>query len=235
MNTTGAPVHAFAGWRPPVNPAMRFAPSGDMRSYRRRGKGEEHGVSAAMKVIGFIGSARRGGNTEALVMQALAGARDAGAHTRVFYLNELEFLGCQGCGYCKHRGVCRLQDDMQQLYEEILVADGIVLGSPVYFGQMSGQTKCFLDRWYALVNPDFSSRIPPGKRMAMFFPQGDRDPAMYEGMMEHLRVTMGFFGLDVIEAVIAPGLLGLGEAKADPELMERAARTGRELARKTGT
>jgi multimeric flavodoxin WrbA len=184
-----------------------------------------------MLVIGFVGSARRGGNTEALVLQALAGARNAGAVTRIFYLNDLEFLGCQGCGFCKHQGRCRLNDDMQQLYEEILDADGLVLGSPVYFGQMSGQTKCFLDRWYALVNPDFTSRLPPGKRMAMFFPQGDKDPAMYEGMAEHLRVTMGFFGLDVIEAVIAPGLLGLGEAKEDPALMERAARIGEALAR----
>ena len=118
-------------------------------------------------VIGIVGSPRKGGNTDILVRQVLAGAAAEGDETKIFYLEDLEYQGCQGCRYCKMNEGCRVEDDMTLLYQELIAADGIVLGTPVYFGQMSGQTKLFLDRWYALMNPDFSSRLPAGKKMVL--------------------------------------------------------------------
>jgi multimeric flavodoxin WrbA len=183
-----------------------------------------------MKVIGIVGSPRKGGNTDTLVRQALTGAHAAGAETAVIYLNDMVFQDCQGCGYCKGTNVCRLKDDMYPVYEDLISADGLVIGSPVYFGQMTGNTKSFIDRWYALVNPDFTSRLPPGKKVVLIFPQGDANPAMYEGMATHFEVTMTFFGLKVTETIIAPGLLAAEEVQGDEDLMRRAFAAGKSLA-----
>jgi multimeric flavodoxin WrbA len=181
------------------------------------------------KVIGFVGSPRKGGNTDILVRQVLAGAAREGDETKIFYLEDLEYQGCQGCRYCKLYQECRVADDMTLLYQELRTADGIVLGTPVYFGQMSGQTKLFLDRWYALLNPDFSSRLPEGKKMVLVVAQGDADPKMFEPMVTHLETTMGFFGISMVETLVAAGVMSLGDAAKDPLIIGKAEKAGKKL------
>jgi multimeric flavodoxin WrbA len=181
------------------------------------------------KVIGFVGSARKGGNTDILVRQVLAGAGAEGDETKIFYLDDLEYQGCQGCRYCKMNEGCRVDDAMTMLYQELIAADGIVLGTPVYFGQMSGQTKLFLDRWYALLNPDFSSRLPAGKKMVLVVAQGDANPKIFEPMVNHLEDTMGFFGIAMVETIVAAGVMGLGDVAKDPKIITTAENAGKKL------
>ncbi|MBP1929935.1 multimeric flavodoxin WrbA [Methanolinea mesophila] len=179
--------------------------------------------------IGIVGSPRKGGNTDILVRQVLAGAAAEGDETKIFYLEDLEYQGCQGCRYCKMNEGCRVDDDMTLLYQELIAANGIVLGTPVYFGQMSGQTKLFLDRWYALMNPDFSSRLPAGKKMVLVVAQGDANPKMYESMINHLEDTMGFFGIAMVETIVAAGVMSLGDAAKDPAMIKKAEKAGKKL------
>jgi multimeric flavodoxin WrbA len=181
------------------------------------------------KVIGLVGSARKGGNTDILVRQVLAGAAAKGDETKIFYLDDLEYQGCQGCRYCKMNEGCRVDDAMTMLYQELISADGIVLGTPVYFGQMSGQTKLFLDRWYALLNPDFSSRLPEGKKMVLVVAQGDADPKMFEPMVNHLEDTMGFFGITMVETIVAAGVMALGDVAKDQKIIATAEKAGKKL------
>ena len=101
-----------------------------------------------MRVIGFVGSPRENGNTAVLVRRILEGATAAGAETDVFYINNLNIKGCQACMYCKSHDTCKQEDDMILLIEEIKRADRIIVGSPIYIGFVSGQTKIFLDRLY---------------------------------------------------------------------------------------
>ena len=121
-----------------------------------------------MRVIGFVGSPRENGNTAVLVRRMLEGAGAAGADTEVFYLNDLSIRGCQACMHCKTHDGCKQEDDMARLIEEIKKADGLVFGSPVYIGYMSGQAKIFLDRLYVfLTGPNTPSKMPPGKKAAV--------------------------------------------------------------------
>lgn len=106
-----------------------------------------------MKILGIVGSGREGGNTEILVNEALLAAKDAGAdELKIIKLANKKIDPCDGCESCAITGNCRINDDMQQLYQEILDADGIILGSPVYFWNMSGQTKIFIDRTLPFVH-----------------------------------------------------------------------------------
>jgi len=182
-----------------------------------------------MKITGFVGSPRKGGNTDVLVRQALSGAEEGGAATRLVYLNDVAFRDCQGCGFCKRAGACRLNDGMEELYEAIRESDGIIVGSPVYFGMMTGTVKSFIDRWYALLNDDFTSRLPPGKTAALILPQGDTNPDVFAPMATHFSVTLEFFGFEVAAPLIAAGLLDAGDAEKDETLMERAYALGQRL------
>jgi multimeric flavodoxin WrbA len=106
-----------------------------------------------MKILGIVGSGRDGGNTEILVTEALATAKENGAdETKLIKLTTYKIDPCDGCGICKDTGNCRIDDGMQKIYPEILDADGIIIGSPVYFWNISGQTKIFIDRTYPFIH-----------------------------------------------------------------------------------
>jgi multimeric flavodoxin WrbA len=83
--------------------------------------------------------------------EALNVARDAGFETEIFLMSEKQVAPCDACGSCFEVGSCVVQDDMQELYDMMDRADGIIIGSPVYFGSVSAQTKAIMDRMFALL------------------------------------------------------------------------------------
>ena len=65
-------------------------------------------------------------------------------------LSDKDIAGCKAHPTCGQGGKCLIDDDMQPIYAKMMEADAIIIGTPVYFGGMTGQTKCFLDRTYLL-------------------------------------------------------------------------------------
>ncbi|MDD5288528.1 MAG: flavodoxin family protein [Dehalococcoidales bacterium] len=102
-----------------------------------------------MKVLGIVCSARKGGNTEVLVNEALASAQEAQAETELISVVNKTIAPCDGCNSCRQTHTCHIKDDMQPIYEKLEKADAIILGSPVYFGSVSAQAKAIMDRTYA--------------------------------------------------------------------------------------
>jgi NAD(P)H-dependent FMN reductase len=108
---------------------------------------------------GGLGSPRPSGNSASLAQKFLDEARTLGAETRSFLLNQLDFTGCQGCRACKTKSDrCVLSDDLAEVLAAVKEADVLLLASPVYFWDLSGQLKCFFDRLF-LRNPDFPARL----------------------------------------------------------------------------
>jgi multimeric flavodoxin WrbA len=125
-----------------------------------------------MKIIGFTASPRKKGNTAWAVSKILEGAEEQGAETQSWHFSDLDIKPCHSCFGCKNgdKG-CVINDDMQKLYSAILAADALVLGSPVYMGQMSAQAKIFTDRLYAYFSPRFSpyfKKIPQKKGWSLY-------------------------------------------------------------------
>lgn len=109
-----------------------------------------------MKILAISCSPRREGNTELLLAEALQGAQDEGAEVELYSVSGKTIEQCDGCGTCREAGECHIKDDMQELYQKMLEADGIIFGTPVYFYSMAAQAKTIIDRTIALGRPDKS-------------------------------------------------------------------------------
>ena len=101
-----------------------------------------------MKVLGIVCSPRRGGNTEVLIDEALASAKEQGAEVELVSIARMNIAPCDGCESCATSGKCHIDDDMQQIYSKLLDADGIIFGTPVYFWDVSAQAKALIDRTF---------------------------------------------------------------------------------------
>ena len=101
------------------------------------------------QVVAFVGSMRRNGNTAAALRGVLAGAAEtAGVETELVQLRDQRIEFCRGCYevHAREGNPCIIDDDMHLLRQKMLAADAIILGSPTYFGGMSGILRTFLDR-----------------------------------------------------------------------------------------
>ena len=184
-----------------------------------------------MKVIGFVGSARKGGNTDVLVRKVLEGAAERGVETEVVYLYDLDIKDCTGCMTCKGAEGCPVQDDMQSLYPKIREADGVVLGSPIYMGFLTGQAKSFLDRWYAFLDANRQSRLPSGKRCVLALPQGQPDENLFAYVGMVLGRVFNLLGITDVKPLVAGGLRDIGEASQKQDLLSKAKEAGTEMGR----
>ena len=102
-----------------------------------------------MLVVGVCGSPRKEGNTEIMLKEALKGAKEEGAEAELIQLAEKHIEYCLGCDDCKYP--CKIRDDMDEIYETLLKADIIILGSPIYYCTISGLLKNFMDRCTCLL------------------------------------------------------------------------------------
>lgn len=102
------------------------------------------------KIIAINGSPRSGWNTDMLVREAAAGAASQGAEAEIIDLYKLEhFTGCVSCFGCKTQsclGKCVYKDALADVLEKIRSADGLILGSPVYLGDISAGLRALYER-----------------------------------------------------------------------------------------
>jgi multimeric flavodoxin WrbA len=109
-----------------------------------------------------------------------------GAETETFSLNTLSYRGCQACYACKTKlDRCILKDDLSRVLDAVQESDVLVLATPTYYGDISGQLKCFVDRTYSYLKPDYlsnsqPSRLLPGKKLLFIITQGHPDEAMFD-------------------------------------------------------
>lgn len=127
-----------------------------------------------MKIIAVNGSPRKNWNTAMLLSSVLDGAASKGAQTELYHLYDYNYKGCISCFSCKLKdgisyGHCALKDEITPILKSIEEADALIIGSPIYFGNISGELKSFLERLffqYLVYEKDyptlFKRKIPVG-------------------------------------------------------------------------
>jgi len=111
----------------------------------------------AVRILGVVGSPRKGFNTEIMVNEALKAAKEAGdVDTELLRLADLDINFCKGDVSCLKTKRCIQNDSMNGLYKKLVEEiDGFIFGSPVYFKSMTGQLKTFIDRLQPIVTVDY--------------------------------------------------------------------------------
>ena len=170
-----------------------------------------------MNILVLNGSPRPRGDTARMVGVFREAAEAAGHHVDVFEVCRMRIGGCLACEHChgKGRGECARQDDMREIYAPLRTAEMLVLASPIYYHNISGQLKCVIDRFYAVLYPTAPKSL---KKAAMFLSSGD--PDMYEGAkFSYEGDFLGYLGLE-----------GLGVfTNHDPDALEKIAEMARTL------
>jgi len=104
-----------------------------------------------MKTVIINGSPRKNWNTAEVLKEAKKGAEAAGREVVYVNLYDLKFTGCKSCLGCKRKGLedpckCFIKDELSPVLEEIYTADHLIIGSPIYFGQPTGEVRSFMER-----------------------------------------------------------------------------------------
>ena len=151
------------------------------------------------KIIAVNGSPRSGWNTDILVREAAAGAASEGAEVEIVDLYKLEeFTGCVSCFGCKteeHLGKCVCRDGLADVLEKIRNADGLILGSPVYLGEISAGLRALYERLiFQYITYKTEPRSYSGRRIPVVFILTSNAPAgYYEDLLNRYKGTLEAF------------------------------------------
>ena len=182
-----------------------------------------------MKIIGIDGSPRNDGNTEKLLRKVLAGGEEAGAVTEYLKLANLTINYCRGCGTCRATGECVMQDDMDHVVESIQQSDVIVLGTPIYAWQVSGNIKVFMDRLCRLLTPKYESRLNSSKPIAFVYTQGNPDADLFKPYLDYQEKVYPFLGFTLAGRIQATGTRGKDDILAQETTLNNAYSFGQNL------
>ena len=198
-----------------------------------KGLNEKKG-GLSMEIVCVLGSPRKNGNSATISKRFCEKAEKMGANTQYYYLNELDFKGCQGCMSCKTKtDYCVVEDELKGVLEAIAKADILVLASPVYFGTVTGQAKCFVDRTFSFAKPDYRtnpnpSRLPAGKKAVFITTQGAPEGA-FEEIHTNYKNYFKRYGFEESFHIRGCSVRELGDAEARDDLMELADKTAEEI------
>jgi len=190
-----------------------------------------------VKIIALYGSPRRDGNSAALLNQAVAGARHAGAQVEEIILRDYTISPCMEIYACIKTGECAIRDDFPEILAKLEASDGILLASPIFFYSVSAHTKIFMDRCQSLwVRKYWIEKQPFGQnqetRKGVFISVGATSgKKLFDGAI----LTVKYF-FDVLDAglwrtVLCRGVDRKGEIDRKDDYLKEAYEAGFELAK----
>lgn len=164
-----------------------------------------------LEILNILGSPRKNGTSARIAKAFVETAERRGAVVHNYYLNGLQYRGCQGCEGCHTRSNwCILRDDITPILEGMYEADIAVFSAPIYFGDTCGQFKSFYDRMWSLITPDYAerpnnaTRLPPGKTALLILSQADSAPS-HDDVRQRYSMYLELYGFSV-KTIMATGL-----------------------------
>ncbi len=178
-----------------------------------------------MKVLALNGSFRKNGNTEILLKQALMGAESEGAEVEILRLTDYKIEPCRGCGLCLFReNVCQVQgDDVNLIFSKVDRCEGVILGSPCYFLELTAVVKQLIDRCWILGHKIGKIKKPA----AVIIPYATRGWTPYVSVQSN--VLLNLMGLMKINEITVC-TQGISEVVLDQDAMDLAYSLGKEIA-----
>ena len=169
-----------------------------------------------MKVLVVSGSLRPRSNSEALADQFVKGAQDAGNEVEKITLKGKAIGFCKGCLVCQKTQKCVINDDMQEFVQKVCDADAVCFATPIYYYEMSGQLKTFLDRCNPLYVADYKFR-----NIYFLATASDEDPKTPERAKAGLGGWIECFEkAEFAGSVFCGGVTDMGDIDENPALKQ---------------
>ena len=182
------------------------------------------------KVLVLLGSPRKKGNSAILAETIAKGAKSMGATIETLFIQGMNIAPCKSCYACQKPNSkgCSIKDDMEIVYKKLLEAQAWVIASPVYWFNMSAQTKLWMDRCFALLS--HGQAAFENKRIAIAMTYGDSDP-FKSGCVNALRTFEDAYGYvrACIVGMVYGSAMDAGEIKNNEALMKDAEALGKQL------
>lgn len=190
------------------------------------------------EIIAIYGSPRHDGNSAALLKQAVAGARQEGAHVEEVFLRDLKISPCLEIYNCTKNGECAIRDDFPKILAKLESSSGVMLASPIFFYTVSAHTKIFMDRcqslWvkkYRIENQVIGKT--PEKRKGLFISVGaTRGKKLFDGAILTVKYFFDVLSTELWGTVLCRGVDRKGEIEEGRnDYLKEAFEAGRSLAR----
>jgi multimeric flavodoxin WrbA len=183
-----------------------------------------------MKLTAFLGSPRKGGNTDILAERVLAGAGEAGVETFSVALRTLNIKPCVGCGKCWSKDrPCVFDDDMTQVYQAIADSDVLLFATPVYWYGPTTIMKAMIDRLVPFNRPQGMPMID-GKAAVLAIAYEEEGSAAVEPLLRMFELSFDYLNVRLIDSIVVDGVGPKGAVLDKPEAITRAYEIGRRLA-----
>ena len=186
-----------------------------------------------MSILAICGGMRQDSNTNKLVKKIAAAS---GHEYEVVDFGNMDVKPCNGCMECMmNEGLCPIEDDIKPLYDKLMQADAIIIGTPTYYENISGAVKCMIDRSMALnyrgIGPVFDPDMPfmgnrplagkPGVAVTTVAGAG------HDKCMEALMMCLNGYRLNMVAKIAEP--VGMDDVNDLPEVLQKAEEAGKKL------
>ncbi|MEI8216480.1 MAG: flavodoxin family protein [Eubacteriales bacterium] len=182
------------------------------------------------RILVVKGSPRAGGNTDLLADKAIEGVLSKGGLVIEILLRNESIKPCIACESCSDENIdCIIEDDMKKFYKSIEEADGIILASPVYWFNMSGQMKLFIDRWFSVYMKN--ELFLENKQAGIIMTYADED-AFSSGAVNAFRTFQDIFNHcgGEIAGIVHATAGESGEIATNDETLSKAFELGKKMA-----
>ena len=187
-----------------------------------------------MNTVCLLGSPRRDGNSDVLAHRFCDAAQNLGASVQRADLSALSYQGCVNLFRCKQDlSHCGQVDDLTPILKAIADAQVLVLASPIYFTNVSGQLKLVIDRMFSFLVPDYvtnsqTSRLGSGRTVVFVQTQGEPENR-YGDLLNAYSAGFHHLGFDHQHLIRAWGVREPGEVADRPDFMARCDQIAAEI------
>ena len=177
-----------------------------------------------MDIVAIMGSPRKYGNTDILLNEMIKGAEENGHKVIKHYISDLKVHPCRACGICMQGKDRVFKDDGFKVTHQIAEADGLIVSTPISFGQMTEDLKVLLDRMYEITH---NPLIPLTGKASLIFthlgPEGYYNPYIELTKIQPFQMNMHYEILDVLDVG------NLGDVRNQPNKYAEAYEIGKKF------
>lgn len=183
-----------------------------------------------MKAVILSGSPNPNGSTSAVTAEISRALNAHNFETRSYHLHDMDIAYCRGCKSCERTGSCVQPDDTQKIIEDILASQLVIVASPAYWGDITGQMKVFIDRCtpYSNTNPARPAIASSAKGAAIAVRAGsNRDENM--NLVHTIEHFLGHLGIPLVSYFTVESISSKQDLLQRPDVLTDAYDFGKHL------